>query len=160
MGYLYDPEKLGFTGPKDPLKDIQYGKAPKTSKYLDYYNFRRGQEKLKAWNDKRELQAQKELLYNDYLNQRDKTNEQFDQQVRDLRNFASKRNWSRGSSTARQNDRVIGQWGDELNQIDFDYEKNKEGIKRQLDYIEKQLKMELEGIAWDEKNPEVELKRP
>lgn len=155
MGYLYDPKELGLAEPKDAMKDIYYGKAPKTGKYLDYYNYRRNKEKLDAWNSKRELQAQKESLHNDYLYQRDQTNEQFDRQVRDLRNFASKRNWSRGSSTARQNDRTIGQWGDALEQLDLNYEKNKEGIKRQLDIIEKQLKMNLEGIAWEEKNPEL-----
>ena len=160
MGYLYDPKELGLTGPKEAMKDIQYGKAPKTSKYLDYYKYLRGKEKLKAWNDKRELQAQKASLHNDYLYQRDKTNEQFDQQVRDLQNFASKRNWSRGSSTARQKDRVVGQWGSELNQIDTNYETNKQNIKRQLDAIENQLKIELEGIAWQEKNPHIDLLRP
>ena len=157
MGYLYDPKDLGLTGPKDAMKDIYYGKAPKTSKYQDYYNYLRGMKKLDAWNNKRELQAQKKNLHNDYLNQRDKTNEQFDRQVRDLRNFATQRNWSRGSSTARQKDRVIGQWGNELNQIDTNYENNKQNIRRQLDAIEKQLKMQLEGIAWKEKNPELDL---
>lgn len=160
MGYLYDPEDLGLAGPKDAMKDIQYGKAPKTGKYLNYYNYLRGKERLDAWNNKRELQAQKERLHDDYLYQRDQTNEQFDRQVRDLRNFASKRNWSRGSSTARQDDRVIGQWGDELNNVDTDYEKNKESIKRQLDLIEKQLKMSLEGISWEEKNSENTWVRP
>jgi len=160
MGYLYDPKDLGLSGPKEAMKDIRYGKAPKTSKYLDYYNYRRGLRKYNAWNDKRELQAQKEKLHNDYLYQRDQANEQFDRQVRDLQNFASKRNWSRGSSTARHRDRVIGDWGNELNQIDTDYEKNKQDIKRQLDSIEKQLKMELEGIAWEEKNSERSWDRP
>ena len=161
MGYLYDPKELGLAGPKEAMKDIQYGKAPKASKYQDYYNYLRGKEKLKAWNDKRELQAQKENLHNEYLYQRDQTNDQFDRQVRDLQNFASKRNWSRGSSTARQQDRVVGQWGNELNQIDTNYEMNKQSIARQLDAIEKQLKMELEAIAWKEKNPELlDLERP
>ena len=155
MGYLYDPKELGLAEPKDAMKDIYYGKAPKTGKYLDYYNYLRGKEKLNAWRDKRELQAQKEILHNDYLYQRDTTNEQFDRQVRDLRNFASKRNWSRGSSTARQRDRAIGNWKNQLNQIDATYEGNKRNLKRQLDMIEKQLKMELEGIAWKEKNQEL-----
>lgn len=160
MGYLYDPKELGLTGPKDAIKDIHYGKAPKSNKDLDYFNYQRGLKKLDAWKNKRDLQAQKERLHNDYLYQRDQTNEEFDRQVRDLRNFASKRNWSRGSSTARQKDRVIGDWGNELNQIDTNYEQNKASIKRQLDLIEKQLKLDLGRIAWGEKNPELELYRP
>ena len=160
MGYLYDPSELGLSGPQEALEDIHYGKSPKTGKYLDYYNYLRGKKKLDAWKEKRELQEQKELLHNNYLDQRSQANELFDRQVRDLRNFATKRNWSRGSATARQKDRVVGQWGDELNRIDTGYESDKDSIKRQLDYIEKQLKMELEGIAWQEKNPEIDLNRP
>jgi|GEM_PF-6683681 len=160
MGYLYDPKELGLSGPKEAMKDIHYGKAPKTGKYLDYYNYQRGLQKLKAWRDKRDLQAQNERLRDDYLYRRDQTNEQFDRQVRDLRNFASKRNWSRGSATARQRDRVIGQWGNELNRVDTGYEKDKGDIERQLDMIEKQLKMSLEGIAWEEKNPNNTWVRP
>jgi len=152
MGYLYDPEELGFSGPKDAFQDIHTGKAPKIGKHLSPYDYEKAKAKLKAWDEKKKLQIQKELLHNDYLYQRDQTNEEFDRQVRDLRNFAAQRNWGRGSATARQRERVIGQWGDELGRIDTAYEHNKEDIKRQLDYIEKKLKMQLEGIALTKKN--------
>lgn len=152
MGYIYDPSDLGLAGPKGAPENIEIGKAPKTSKYLNPYNYLKGQKKLQAWQDKKDLQAKNISLYNDYLYQRDNANEQFDQQVRDLRNYASQRNWSRGSSTGRQKDRVVGQWGSELNQLDTNYENSKQNLKDQLDYIEKKLRMDLEGISLQERN--------